>query len=83
MLRIRITKDEEVVVRGGLEESHGGLGIWAGLTLSGSAIFRRSQPLNFIITNYVCLGIQYMKVPVLPVGIWYPVRSLIMRAIHS
>jgi hypothetical protein len=33
LLRIRITKDEEVVVRGGLEESHGGLGIWAGLTL--------------------------------------------------
>ena len=79
MLRIRITKDEEVVVRGGLEEE--AMGIWARLTLSGSAIFR-SQPLNFVLANYVCLGIQFMKVPALPVGIWYPVRFLIMRAIH-
>jgi len=57
LLRIRITKDEE--------ESHGRLGIW--LTLSGSVIARRSQPSNFVFTNYVCLGIQFMKVPVLPV----------------
>ena len=38
MLRIRITKNEEVVEEWRSGGSNGGLGIWAGLTLSCSAI---------------------------------------------